>query len=293
MAIGLTSLGSIGGSTGTTLALTGVTVPAGSVVVVSVNDSSTTGVGGALADGGINTYTRAAALTNNNQNPNGFTAAWEAWNTAALSSATITYTRVQSGRPTGMSAFYATGADTSASPLDVTATAYGSSANPSVTGGVPAVANELVVGIVGWPGNTSDAYTQDTTHGLARHAMAYVQVNAVRVARIGRALRLLAAGDDFDLGVVAHGLPSIEIFAQRFGFLRRRRREDATHVIAGHSLGNNERPTIAIAQGRARQGTGSAANAAVRQRDCPWAFTGKNVSELFTDVWHPLRKVPL
>lgn len=131
---------SLGANTATaSVALTGVTVPAGALIVVIVgNNSSSTA--GTMTDSASNTY--LAATTTNNGVVAG--AIFYATNVAALSSQSITYTP-PGAASCALSAFYVTGELTSGSPLDLVTTPV-SGTTISLTSGTPAVAGELFVG---------------------------------------------------------------------------------------------------------------------------------------------------
>jgi hypothetical protein len=162
MAISVVSLGSTSSSTGATLTLT-VTVPAGALIFVAIHEKTTT-AGGTVGDGGTNSYTAINSANPNASTANGIGKNFYAWNAGALSAATLTYTKAGSGNSSSMSAFYATGIQTSADPLDAAVTATpttGSSTTPSVTSGTPGAAGELMVGAVAWLGATTDTFTED------------------------------------------------------------------------------------------------------------------------------------
>jgi hypothetical protein len=157
----VTSIGTNQNVAGATLTLTGVTVPAGSLIVVVVAE---TGGGGTVADG-VNTYSTAtnqvdAQLTT-------ILTIFFAPN-ATLSAGTITYTKAVSGDATNISAFYSSNILT-ASPQDaaVTASASSTTNTPSVTSGTPAQSGELFVGAVSDTPTTNQTFSQDTTHGWA------------------------------------------------------------------------------------------------------------------------------
>jgi len=160
-----TNIGTNSNTSGATVTLTGVTVPAGAMIFV-VTDEYISSVGGTLADT-VNTYTAGTAIANENNAGYGFGKYFYVLNCVALNNGTITYTKSTSGDTALISAFYVTGIATS-SALDtaVTSTAYGSG-TISLTSGTPAVAGELFVAFA----TSYDAYknwfTQDTTHGWA------------------------------------------------------------------------------------------------------------------------------
>lgn len=161
----VTAIGHNGTAGGTsTVTVTGVTVPAGALICVLVEEGLTTTLG-TISDGSSNSYVGISLKQNNN---NGGTSGtgniYYVKNSAALNNATITYTKAGSGSAC-ISALYATGIDT-VNPLDtaVTATAAGTGTSPSVTSGTPSQAGELFISGVTWPGATGDAFTQDSGH---------------------------------------------------------------------------------------------------------------------------------
>jgi|GEM_PF-705386 len=135
--------GSSAGST--TCSITNVNVPKGALIVVLVTDNGNLTVG-SMADGSNGNYSLAASLLF----APGFGAVGSVFyfqNSAALANATITYTARNAANSLTMTAFYVTGMQL-AGALDaaVIASALGTSTAPSVTSGVPAAANELIVG---------------------------------------------------------------------------------------------------------------------------------------------------
>lgn len=144
-----TNIGTNSGSGGVaTIALTGVTVPAGALIVVSVLERNAT-VSGSVSDT-LNSYSPAPAVS---LSGGGRVQAFYAYNVSALSGGTITFTKISAPNTAVISAFYVTGASTS-SPLDLAnSVALSATATPSLTSGTPAVPGELFVGIAGY-GNT-------------------------------------------------------------------------------------------------------------------------------------------
>jgi hypothetical protein len=125
-----------------------ISVPAGALICVAVNEATSIAAG-TCADGTNGAYTLSSSVQLNAGT--GILQIFHFFNSAALTSATITYTKNVSGRTALISAFYATGIQTSSDPLDaaVTATAQSASQTPTVTSGTPAVAGELIVGVYG------------------------------------------------------------------------------------------------------------------------------------------------
>lgn len=160
-----TSIGNAGHASGTTLVLTTTaTVSAGSLIVVVVEERTNQAPGGSLVDSGAsNSYVGTTGISLAATQSNGWVRMFYVKNASALSSgSTITYTPGGTANPVCMSAFFVTGADTSA-PLDttVTASATGTGTTPSVTSGSPAAAGELFLGVLGSRGS-SGTFTQDT-----------------------------------------------------------------------------------------------------------------------------------
>lgn len=157
MAIAVTFVGNTPVASGNA-AVTGITVPAGSLIFVETEDKSNSASDGTLSDGGVNTYVKIARANLNGAQANGNLIAWYVKNCNALSGATLTFTPAIAG-PNYVGLIYATGIDTVA-PLDtaVTASATGSSTTPSATSGTPAVSGELFVGSVA---GTTGAFTDD------------------------------------------------------------------------------------------------------------------------------------
>ncbi len=171
MAIAVTTIGTAidNVGSGATLAITvpGGGVPSGALIVVAAGEGllASYSTGGSMTDTAGNTYTQ---ITHTNIPVGDFAEVFYAKNVTALSSGnSITFTKQTSGDEAVLSAFYATGIDTSG-PLDtaVTATATGTSSTPSVTSGTPAIAGELFVACLISQSNTQ-TYTQDSGNGWA------------------------------------------------------------------------------------------------------------------------------
>lgn len=163
-----TTLGFNDNTSGTTVALTGVNVPAGSLLVIEVFEfpASSNSTPGTVSDG-VNTYTLLTSVLVGGSSANGPLAMFYAPN-ASLSSGTITYTKHQSSALfTSISAFYAAGMALT-SPVDgaVTVTGSGTSNSPSTTSGTPGVSGELFVSAFEVNG-TSPTFTQDSGNGWA------------------------------------------------------------------------------------------------------------------------------
>ncbi|HET8921344.1 MAG TPA: hypothetical protein VFN27_16915 [Xanthobacteraceae bacterium] len=129
-------------------------VPAGSLILVAVDENNGGTIGGSVTDTAGNTYTRILGQASSTF---GFIALFYAWNAAALSNTnTITYTKQTSGDGAAMSAAYVTGIDTTSDPHDsaMDATATGTSSTPSVVSGTPTKTGNFTIGILGEGGAT-------------------------------------------------------------------------------------------------------------------------------------------
>jgi hypothetical protein len=158
----VSDIGQNSNSSGATVTLTGVTVPAGSLIVVATLDSNTTVGTGTVTDT-LNTYNVLTHGYPNNNDSNGVAEISYSYNVTALSNATITYTKIFGFGMASISAFYATGILTT-DPKDtaVTNSATGSSTTPSVTSGTPGQSGELIVGVVFANSGSSKTFTQDS-----------------------------------------------------------------------------------------------------------------------------------
>ena len=164
MTISATSSGSGGNGSNTTVVLSGVTVPAGAIIVVAVTEASGDALLGSVSDSAGNSY---SLITSADAGGSSFYESGIFYSTTgnALSGGSLTYTKHNGVANTAISAVYVTGAKAS-SPLDtaVTQRATGSSSAPSVTSGTPTSQGELFIATVGWPNAT---LTQDSGHGWA------------------------------------------------------------------------------------------------------------------------------
>lgn len=156
MAWSITSIGSNTGAAGATLTLTGVTVPAGALIIVCTVEN------GAAAIGTVSDSVNGSYTNINNGNFGTVGGIFYFNNTASLSSATITFTKNASGNDTDIAAFYATGQATS-SVVDTAASAtnFSGGGNPTVTSGTPANSGDLFVGMAG-PNTNVVSWTQST-----------------------------------------------------------------------------------------------------------------------------------
>ena len=149
-----------------------ITVPAGSHVVVGVNEFGVT-TAGSLSDG-TNTFNldTSEALSGNV----GLGMIFSFYYSGAQTAITLTYTKHTTGDTTSLSAMYATGIATS-SQLDsaVTAVAQGSSTAPSVTSGTPTQGNDWIVGFCAYTGTSTYA---NATNFNAPLTATVTQVNA-------------------------------------------------------------------------------------------------------------------
>lgn len=164
MAIVVTNLGTNSNTAGATLGLTlGTSVPAGSEIIVCISDTSSSIVGGSVADnGGANTYSSVGGIDLNGLTTNGFVEVFHVSNAALASGKVITYTKAVTGSKANISAFYVTGTATSGAIYGF-GSASGNSRFPSVTSGSSITSGDLVVGLTS--GLATGATTQDSTNG--------------------------------------------------------------------------------------------------------------------------------
>lgn len=161
--ITFTNIGAAAGSNVVTLA---ASVSSGSLLVMCVLDTSTTGVGAgeSVADSkNAGNWTAGPGNALNNANANGFTELFYKFNSAAMTSGvdTITYTKAGAGSP-GVSALVATGILSASDPGEASAHAGGNSATPSVTSGSPTTTGEAFIGCAGKTG--IGVFTQDSVN---------------------------------------------------------------------------------------------------------------------------------
>lgn len=163
------------GAGATTIAVT-VTIPAGSLIIVTAAASSNVTLS-SVDDGGINTY---AVDDNGTGNPCSGVASVA--NCVALSGATVTAT-FSASAATRSIAVYAVTNMALASPLDRKASATGTSTTPSATTAATTVNNTVVVGVLATTGLTS--FTEDANFtgddgiqsGSARTQVSHKTVN--------------------------------------------------------------------------------------------------------------------
>jgi hypothetical protein len=161
MTISVTNIGTNSGKGVTTLAVTVPVggVPAGALIIVGVTTISAVSTP-SLVDSKSNSYSIAVGGPGTGTLTIYFV--WSGTN-ALVSGDTITFTA--SSFTGAISALYATGTQTSSTPLDKTGiSAISTTTTPSAnTGTAPTVAGELIVGFIGSNGPSGDAFTQDTT----------------------------------------------------------------------------------------------------------------------------------
>ena len=157
-----TNLGTSSSSSGATATLTGVTAPANSLIVVCIAENDTGA--GTVSDSvnGSYTYLDSQQQSFGPVNLNIYYFA----NSAALSSAVITYTKKTSGSVTVLSAFYVTGAnalapfDPNVSASSTAYSAFSSTLSPTVTSGTPNSPYEMMIGVLGWFAQNAPTYNQ-------------------------------------------------------------------------------------------------------------------------------------
>jgi hypothetical protein len=148
---GVTSIGTVTAASGVNPVITvgAGGVPKGSLIVVIVTEKSTSGTNGTLADSASNSYSTATSGSLANTAADGRGIVFYIGNCAALvNTNTITYTKNLSTAVAAMSAFYVTGIQAVANPLDssATATATGTTGTITVTSGTPSGGAEFFVG---------------------------------------------------------------------------------------------------------------------------------------------------
>ncbi len=166
MAISVTNIGTNNGKAVTTLS---ITVPVGGVpsgALIVVGQSVTANALATPTDSASNTYQSPASLA--------ITLSKVAFcfNCAALVSGNIITVNTGVSQAEALSAFYATGIQTSSNPLDATGNNSGSSVSPTVTtsaggsdaAGTTSVTGELIVGYLGINGPIGGTFTQDSTN---------------------------------------------------------------------------------------------------------------------------------
>ena len=167
MTISIVNAGVGGNSTGATATISGVTVPAGAIIVVLVGEASGASSLGSVSDSAGNSYSIITQAANDGSPVFGVGGIFYSTTGNALSNGTITYTKQSSPDAASLSAVYVTGA-AATNPLDtaVTASATGLSTNPSVTSGTPATNCELFIGALSWSPN-SGTFGEDGGNGWA------------------------------------------------------------------------------------------------------------------------------
>jgi hypothetical protein len=139
-------------------------IPAGSLIVVQVNEATSQGGSpGTLSDSAGNVYTLANHQSPNNAASNGCASVWYVLSCKALTTVqTITYAKHSNGVAAVICAMAATYVGTLSLDQNVTPTS-GNSASPSIISGVPAKTGELWFGFLGIsPRVSSDTFTQPT-----------------------------------------------------------------------------------------------------------------------------------
>ena len=139
-------------------------IPAGSLIVVQVNEATSQGGSpGTLSDSAGNVYVLANHKSPNNVAANGCASVWYVLSCKALTTLqTITYSKHSNGVAAVICAMSATYIGTLSLDQNVTPTS-GSGTSPSIISGVPAKTGELWFGFLGIsPRVSSDTFTQPT-----------------------------------------------------------------------------------------------------------------------------------
>ena len=170
-------LGSSNNAAGATLTLTGVTVPANSLVCVSVSEAVAI-VAGTLSDG-THSYTKITSELMSTSV--GIGVMFYYFYASPQSNLTLTYTKGGTGDKCSMAAVYATGINVT-TPLDsaVTAVAQSTSATPTITSGVPTQSGDLIVVMVAYDYSSGEALTNP-----APFAVPFDNVTAQTAAQLG------------------------------------------------------------------------------------------------------------
>jgi len=162
-------------------------IPAGSVIILSVTDLSGSGTLSSVADNAGNVYSLATSKALNGSSATGTGFVYISYTGNALNltaSGTITYTLNFSSGPRSAvaSVSYASGTLLSSSVLDatVTATASGNSGTITVGSGIPAVANELLICV--FSNNNASTFTQDSGNGWAAPPTRAIQGSSSQIA---------------------------------------------------------------------------------------------------------------
>lgn len=217
MAIGTpVELGNNGNAIGTTLIITtGAVANVGDTIIVAISGPTANTVS-SVQDSAGNTYVDDRDRVGTNHN--GWV--YRASVTIQLSSGgTITINKTNNGI-TGAAAIAVSGLDT-ATPLDATGAANGSSTTPSASA-TTANAIDIVVGMVGWetfsltqPGGAWNALTGNTGQGTAKVGWAYQIVAATNTYTYDPTINLAAAWADvvvsYKAAVAAGGLASASV----------------------------------------------------------------------------------
>lgn len=168
----VTDLGSVSGSSGSTLSLTvSGGVPAGALIVVVFYEYSNPSTNATITDSAGNTYTNPNTAgycisPNNSEGSYGYSCiAFVGDASAIASNGTITLTRGTNNSGTVMEAFYATGIYPESDPLDEGSTGYyGNTSTPRATASVVSHLGDLFVGWVAAASGSAVSWTQDSTN---------------------------------------------------------------------------------------------------------------------------------
>lgn len=160
---------SIGSNAGTSTSTLSVSVPVGgvparSMIVVCISDSTGSGAVGSVVDSTSNNYIQKVIGTNGGVTANGYGAIFiSSTGNALVSGNLITFTLGAAGNNAAIGAFYVAGALSIDGFSSITAT--GSSAAPSVTSNAPAAPGELFIAMVS-SGSAANGFSQDNTNAV-------------------------------------------------------------------------------------------------------------------------------
>lgn len=159
--------------TGTpTIAMYGMSIPAGAMIFAIVHEYSTTvdtSAGGTFSDG-VNTYTKGTPVNNNGESLKGTGMYFYVTNSQVLTNTSLTYTKVSTDSIVSMSIFYVTGlAVSDALDTAVTATSHGQTiaTTPIFTlnSGTPIQSGELFIAFMTFIKPTGQYQYLDTANG--------------------------------------------------------------------------------------------------------------------------------
>jgi hypothetical protein len=163
MAVVVTDLGTASGTIGGTISITGVNVPAGSLIYVFAFEKNITGDLGFAFDSS-QTYNILSATSPDSNVLEGTATVFYIANCLALVGDTITYFKGTPGIYASMAVLYVTGVQQQPDPVVAAGTATGTGSSPSVTLGPFLSSGDLIICNLAWSAGAGDTFTQDSTH---------------------------------------------------------------------------------------------------------------------------------